>query len=69
MVFVQLMLELTLEVGVDMVAMWAETEHGIPVTHYFRLVRSSKYFVFHAAAGIVATCMALYSFIRHPNFA
>jgi hypothetical protein len=66
---VQLMIELTLEVGVDMVAMWAETEHGIPVTHYFRLVRSSKYFIFHAAYGIAMTAFALYSFVRHPNFA
>ena len=68
-VFVQLLIELTLEVGVDMVAMWAETEHGIPVTHYFRLVRSSKYFIFHAACGVMAAAMALYSFVRHPNFA
>jgi len=68
-VLVQLMIELTLEVGVDMVAMWAETEHGIPVTHYFRLVRSAKYFVFHAAVGVLTTAIALYSFIRHPNFA
>ena len=66
---VQLMIELTLEVGVDMVAMWAETEHGIPVTHYFRLVRSSKYFIFHAVTGIMGTAFALYSFVRHPNFA
>ena len=68
-VLVQLMIELTLEVGVDMMAMWAETEHGIPVTHYFRLVRSSKYFILHSAVGIAATALALYSFIRHPNFA
>jgi hypothetical protein len=68
-VLVQLMIELTLEVGVDMVAMWAETEHGIPVTHYFRLVRSSKYFIYHAAVGICTTAFALYSFVRHPNFA
>ena len=68
-VFVQLIIELTLEVGVDMVAMWAETEHGIPVTHYFRLVRSSKYFILHAASGVTAAAIALYSFVRHPNFA
>ena len=68
-VFVQLMVELTLEVGVDMVAMWAETEHGIPVTHYFRLVRSAKYFVLHASIGVFTTTFALHSFVRHPNFA
>ena len=68
-VFVQLLVELALEVVVDMVAMWAEIEHGIPVTHYFRLVRSSKYFIYHAATGITATIFALYSFVRHPNFA
>ena len=68
-VFLQLLIELMLEVGVDMVAMWAETEHGIPVTYYFRLVRSSKYFIYHAAVGVTTTAFALYSFIRHPNFA
>jgi hypothetical protein len=52
-----------------MVAMWAETEHGIPVTHYFRLVRSAKYFVLHASIGILATAFALHAFVRHPNFA
>ena len=31
-VFVQLLVELALEVGVDSVAMWAESEHGIGVT-------------------------------------
>ena len=68
-VFVQLMVELTLEVGVDIVAMWAETEHGIPVTHYFLLIHSAKFFVWHAATGIGMTCFALHAFVRHPNFA
>ena len=31
-VFVQLMLELTLEMVVDNAAMWAEAEHGVPIT-------------------------------------
>ena len=68
-VLVQLMIELTLEVGVDTVAMWAEAEHGIPVTQYFRLIRSSVYFIAHTATGICMTALALYSFVRHPNFA
>ena len=67
-VFVQLLVELALEAAVDMIAMWSEKEHGIPVTHYFRLVHSSKFFVFHAAAGVGLTGTALYAFIRHPNF-
>ena len=66
--FVQLMVELTLEVAVDMVAMWSETEHGIPVTDYFRLVRSSKYFVYHAAGGVFGILLVVYSFLRSPVF-
>ena len=67
-VFVQLLLELALEVAVDQVAMWAETEHGVPVTHYFTLVRSSKAFLFHACVAVYTAVLAAHAFLRHPTF-
>ena len=67
LVFVQLMIELTLEIAVDIVAMWAESEHGIPVTHYLSLVQSSKVFIFQTAVAIVALSFALFAFLRHPH--
>ena len=67
-VFVQLIVELALEVTVDHVAMWAETEHGVPVTHYFALVRSTKVFVWHVAAAVFSAAMAMWAYIRHPHF-
>ena len=39
-VFVQMMVELLLEMIVDSTVMWAEGEHGIPITRYFEHVRS-----------------------------
>ena len=67
-IFVQLMVELTLEVAVDCVAMWAETEHGIPVTHYLTLVQSGgKVFIFQSATAVMTLCLTLFSFLRHPH--
>ena len=40
--FVQLLLELGLELVVDNVVSWAECEHGIPMTQYFTRVRYSS---------------------------
>ena len=65
-VFVQLLLELGLEICVDNVAMLAEAEHGIEVTKYFQLVRSPVVYIFHAAMGAMATAIGLYCVIRHP---
>jgi hypothetical protein len=66
-VFVQLMVELALEMAVDIVAMWAESEHGIPVTHYLALVQSGKTFIFQTAMSVLSLALVLYGFIRHPH--
>ena len=52
-VFVQMIVELMLELIVDSTAMWSEGEHGIPVTRYFVHVRSLFTLGFHIATCIV----------------
>jgi len=68
-VFVQMMVELLLEMVVDSTVMWAEGEHGIPVTRYFEHVRSIRVAGFHAAGSICAVCWVLVSFVRFPTVA
>ena len=68
-VFVQMMVELLLEMVVDSTVMWAEGEHGIPVTRYFEHVRSLSVAGFHAAFSILAVAWVLFSFIRFPTVA
>ena len=57
-VFVQLILELGLEMTVDVTAMWAESEHGIPMTEYFVHARSPFVGMAHfgCALGAMAWC-------------
>ena len=66
--FVQLMLELTLEVMVDATAMWAEGEHGIPVTEYFRRNQSLLQYLAMGGFVLCSLPMALYGFQRTPTF-
>ena len=68
-VFVQMMVELLLEMVVDSTVMWAEGEHGIPVTRYFEHVRSLCVAGYHVAASIAALSWVMFSFIRLPTVA
>ncbi len=68
-VFVQMMVELLLEMIVDSTVMWAEGEHGIPITRYFEHVRSLHVAGYHASASIVAVGWVTFSFIRFPTVA
>ena len=68
-VFVQMMVELLLEMIVDSTVMWAEGEHGIPITRYFEHVRSLHVAAYHATASIIAVCWVTLSFIRFPTAA
>ena len=68
-VFVQMMVELLLEMIVDSTVMWAEGEHGIPVTRYFEHVRSLHVAGCHAACSIMAVVWVSFSFIRFPTVA
>ena len=68
-VFVQMMVELLLEMIVDSTVMWAEGEHGIPITRYFEHVRSLHVAGNHMAASIMAVTWVIFSFIRFPTIA
>ena len=68
-VFVQMMVELLLEMIVDSSVMWAEGEHGIPVTRYFEHLRSLHVAGCHAAATVIAVTWVSFSFIRFPTAA
>ena len=57
-VMVQLILELGLEIVVDVTAMWAESEHGIPMTQFFQHAKSPFVVIFHFGAALVAMCWA-----------
>ena len=50
--FVQLMLELLLEGFVDTAALWAESEHGIPIGAYFQYSDSIYTWICHQATAI-----------------
>ena len=68
-VFVQMMVELLLEMVVDSTVMWAEGEHGIPVTRYFEHVRSLHVAWYHTVASPVTLCWVIFSFTRFPTVA
>ena len=68
-VFVQMMVELLLETIVDSTVMWAEGEHGIPITRYFEHVRSLHVAGCHMAYSIIAVAWVMFSFIRFPTIA
>ena len=57
-VIVQLILELGLEIVVDVTAMWAESEHGIPMSHFFQHAKSPFVMVFHFGTALGAMCWA-----------
>ena len=65
--FVQLLLELGLEMVVDLSAMWAETEHEIPVLDYFRRNGSVPLFLMMAFDALMAFFVAINGFIRYPT--
>ena len=65
--FVQLMLELLLEGFVDTAALWAESEHGIPIGAYFQYSDSLYTWVFHQAGAIATLFASLYAFARFPT--
>ena len=65
--FVQLMLELLLEGFVDTAALWAESEHGIPIGAYFQYSESIYTWIFHQATAISALYLSLYAFARFPT--
>ena len=48
-VFVQMLVELLLELIVDATVMWAEGDHGIPITRFFEQVILSVAVVFCAS--------------------
>ena len=68
-VFVQMMVELLLEMVVDSTVMWAEGEHGIPITRFFEHVRSLHVAGTHVAASILAVLWVTFSFVRFPTIA
>ena len=55
-VFVQMIVELLLEMIVDSTVMWAEGEHGIPITRYFEHVRSLYVAGYHGFHAVLAVC-------------
>ena len=57
-VIVQLILELGLEIVVDVTAMWAESEHGIPMVHFFQHAKSPFVVPYHFGTALVAMCWA-----------
>ena len=63
--FVQTLLELALELGVDNVAMWSEAIHGIAVTRYFA-EGGLHVMLFQGLWCGIATSCGLFSVIRHP---
>ena len=65
--FVQLMLELLLEEFVDTAALWAESEHGIPIGAYFQYSESIYTWIFHQATAISTLFLSLYAFARFPT--
>ena len=65
--FVQLMLELLLEGFVDTAALWAESEHGIPIGAYFQYSESMYTWVFHQSSAIGTLFLSLYAFARFPT--
>ena len=67
LMFVQLIVELFLDVLVDNTAMWAEAEHGIPITRWFNEIRNPLVFVIHTAASVITLAVALFGFLRHPQ--
>ncbi len=67
LVFVQLLVELLMEGAVDIVALWAESEHGIPIDEYFKLTDSVFIFTLHAAGSALSVLVCLYSFVRYPT--
>ena len=67
-VFVQLLLELGLEMLVDLSAMWAETAHKIPVLEYFEWSGSVTLVLMLAFDACMALLVALWGFTRYPTF-
>ena len=57
-VVVQLILELGLEIVVDVTAMWAESEHGIPMVHFFQHAKSPFVVPVHFGSALSAMCWA-----------
>ena len=52
LVFVQLLLELLLESMVDTAALWAESEHSIPIDAYFRNTNSMFVWILHVFGSL-----------------
>ncbi len=67
LIFMQLLFELLIEIFVDVAALWAESEHGIPVSAYFKYTKSTYVLLFHTAIICCATTVAIYSVARYPN--
>ncbi len=65
--FTQLVIELILEGVVDIAAIWAETEHSIPVESFFSSTHSILYWVVHLSLTILSLFLVLYSLARYPN--
>ena len=66
--FVQLMLELLLEGFVDTAALWAESEHGIPIGAYFQYSDSIYTWIFHQSwCDFCTLFLSLYAFARFPT--
>ena len=52
----------------DIVALWAESEHGIPIDEYFKLTDSVFIFtLLDAAVSTISVLVCLYSFVRYPT--
>ena len=65
--FVQLFLELALEIFVDTSALWAESEHGIPLNAYFERTNSIFVWIFHQSVCIFSFSLCAYCFARYPS--
>ena len=66
-VFVQLLLELILETVVDSAALFAESEHQIPVNAYFSTTNSIFIWAMHVFALLITLTLCISAFVRYPN--
>ena len=67
--FVQLLLQLCAEVGIDIVSSRIKTNNGVPVERYLYALHSLKQVYAIGMYATSATCLVLYAFVRHPVLA
>ena len=67
LIFVQLVVEIALELIVDGAAFWSETEHQIPLATYFTLTKSLFPFLIHVSGTLCGLLCSYYAFLRYPS--